>query len=145
MQVRVRAVGVSLEQMMRDTRRDLRAANRKVGREVGTVGRAAIRKGAPRMWGRQLAAKTKVDSWPDRAVVSFQASPAGGWAMRESGTRRHPIDPGTRKALAFDGRFAAHVDHPGSSGERAWTKAGERLADAIEPAITDIYDDALGA
>jgi hypothetical protein len=143
-EIRVRPVGISFDQLSHDVARRYKAANRQVGRGVAKVGKAAIRKGAPRMWGKPLTCKTKVDSWSDHAEVTFQAQPAGGWAIAESGARPHPIAPRSRKALAFNGRFAAHVAHPGSGGHKAWSKAGQRLAAAIEPEIQDTYDRALG-
>jgi len=144
-EIRVSTKGAGFDRVMRDAARDLRAANRTVGRKVARTGTAAIRKGAPTMWGKRLSAKTKVDAWPDRAVVTFQAKPAGGWAMQESGTRPHPIKARRREALHFEGVFAEHVAHPGTTGHRAWTKAKQRLVKAIKPQITDIYDDALAA
>lgn len=140
----VRSVGVDFDQLSRDVARRYKAANRKVGRDVAKVGKAAIRKGAPRMWGKPLTSKTKVNSWSDHAEVTFQASPAGGWAIAESGTKAHLIKPRSRKALAFNARFAAHVAHPGSGGHKAWTKAGQRLEQAIDPVVEDTYSKALG-
>jgi hypothetical protein len=146
-QITVTTKGPGFDHVMRGAARDLRSANRKVGRTVARTGVAAIRKGAPTMWGRKLSAKTKVDAWPDRAVVTFKANPAGGWAMQESGTRPHPIKARRRKALHWGGgdEFSLHVAHPGTSGHKAWTKAKARLVKAIKPEIEDVYDDALGA
>jgi hypothetical protein len=71
--------------------------------------------------------------------------------MQESGTKPHPIKPRKAKALAFPGAgrkgrgFAMAAAHPGTGGHKAWSKAGERLQQAIDPVVTDAYDEALGA
>jgi hypothetical protein len=136
--------GPSFDRLIADTTRDLRGANRAAGRRIATVGKAAIRQGAPRMWGKKLGVKTTVDAGPDSARVEFVAKPAGGWAIRESGTRPHPIRPRNAKALHwFFDRYTMLVSHPGSGGERAWTRAGERLKRAVDPVIEHIYDEAM--
>jgi hypothetical protein len=154
--ITVKPVGHTFEALIRDTERDLKKANRKVGKQIGQAGVKAINKGAPRMWGRILATRYEITAdTTDRISVLFLPAPknAGGWAMRESGTRPHDIYPGggrgakQRKgkgeALFFDGLYSAHVWHPGSSGERAWTRAGDRLEPAVTEVVEKIYAEAL--
>lgn len=144
----VTAKGPTLDTLIRDTTRDLRAANRTAGRELGKVGKAAMSKGAPRMFGRQLTVKAKVDAWPSRCSVEFNPAPrqSGPWAIAESGRRGgYTVTPRRRKALRLPGGFAMTA-HPGAvAGHRAWTKAGQRLAKAVDKTVHDVYDDALGA
>lgn len=145
MEVTVRATGPTLEQLTRTASRNLRTANRSVGRQVAKVGRKAITAKAPRMFGRKLTTRPKVNASAATVTVLFPASPAGAWAIAETGADPHPIRPRQRKALRFGGRFAAHVNHPGVNGAKAWTAAGRRLERAVRPAIEDEYDEALDA
>jgi hypothetical protein len=139
--------GPTFETLIADTTRDLRAANRTAGRQVAKAGKAAMSNGAPRMFGRKLSAKANVDAWPDRCKVEFVPAPkqSGAWAIAESGRRGgYTVKPRGRKALHYAGRFAM-VTHPGAVGGRhAWTKAGERLAKALDRTVADVYDEALG-
>jgi hypothetical protein len=144
---RVTTKGPTFDTLIRDTSRDLRSANRKVGREVGKVGAAAMNKGAPRMFGRVLRVKPKVDARPDGCRVEFNPAPrqSGGWGIAESGRRGgYTVAPKRRRALHYDGRFAM-VTHPGSVGGRhAWSQAGDRLERVLDRTVADVYDDALG-
>jgi hypothetical protein len=145
--------GASFEAITKEALKGLREANREVGKRVAKVGKAAMEKGAPVMWGKRLGVKTKVDAWPDRAEVLFTPAPShsGAWAMREKGTKPHDIYPrkgrqgrgGRPAALAVSGIYAANVWHPGSSGEGAWTKAGVRLEQVVTPVVEDTYLEAL--
>ena len=94
----VTAKGPTLDQLTRDTARDLRAANRKAGRDLGKVGKAAMSKGAPRMFGKALTVKPKVDAWPTRCSVEFNPATIrvsslhvhrrrGGFLTRMKGSR----------------------------------------------------------
>jgi hypothetical protein len=145
---RVTTKGPTFEQVTRDTLRDLRAANRTAGRDIAKAGKTAMAAGAPRMFGRTLTVKPKVDAWPDRCKVEFVPAPkqSGPWAIAESGRRGgYTVKPRRAKALHFAGRFAM-VTHPGAvAGRHAWTRAGERLAKALDRTIVHVYDDALGA
>jgi hypothetical protein len=146
--------GPSFDRLIADTVRDLRQANRTSAREVQRTGLAAMRMGAPRMWGRKLAIKSKSKTHGvNGSNVEFFPAPnnLGGWAMREKGTKAHDIYPrrgragrgGRPAALKIVGLYAANAWHPGSTGEKAWTRAGERLWRAIDPVVEDVYDDAL--
>ena len=147
MQFRVTAKGPTFDELIRDTSRDLRSANRKVGRQVGKVGAAAMNKGAPRMFGRALRVKPKVDARPDGCRVEFNPAPrqSGGWAIAESGRRGgYTVKPRHRHALHYAGRFAM-VTHPRAVGGRhAWSQAGARLERVLDRTVADVYDDALG-
>jgi hypothetical protein len=140
--------GPTLDALIRGTTRDLRAANRTAGRDVAKVGKAAMAKGAPHMFGKALTVKTKVDAWPTRCAVEFNPArgQAGPWQIAETGRRGgYTVKPRRRKALAFAGRFAM-VTHPGPvGGHKAWTRAVQRGAKAVGKQVGDVYDDALGA
>jgi hypothetical protein len=149
--IRVTQRGPSLDSLVAATVRDLRTANRTAGREIAKVGKKAIRAQAPKVGGKKLGATTRTRAHVDRAEVTFRANTVGGWMMHEKGTKPHPIRPkagrrgrsNRRPALKL-GRFAAHVNHPGTSGTGAWTKAVARLKTAIRPVVVDVYNDALG-
>lgn len=147
MEFSVTAKGPTLEALTRNTARDLKAANRTAGRELGKVGKAAAAKGAPRMFGHALKGKATVDAWPSRCSVEFAPAKgqAGAWQITETGAGAHRIAPRRRKAMAFADRFAMTVNHPGTGGQRAWTRAVARIAKAVDRTVHDVYDDALGA
>ena len=144
--------GPPFDQVIRATVKDLKAANRVAGREIVKVGRKAIVAKAPKVGGKKLGVKTKTNVYVDRAEVAFMARTVGGWMMHERGTKAHDIHPrkGRRgrsnrpAALRFAGLYAADAFHPGTSGSKAWTKAVDRLKRVIDPAVADVYDDALG-
>ena len=99
------------------------------------------------MWGRKLKVKTDVDAWPDRCTVEFYPSPgtAGGWAIQESGRRGgYRIAPRQGRALTIGAGFAAHAVGGSWGGRRAWTRAGVRLAEVLDRAVADTFDDAMG-
>ena len=148
MEFTVTAKGPTLDALIRDTTRDLRAANRTAGRAVGKVGVAAMRKGAPRMFGKVLGVKADVDAWPSRCSVEFHpaARQSGAWAITEAGRRGgYLVTPRNRRALKLPGGFAMTA-HPGAtSGHRAWTHAVARLVKAVDKTVHDVYDEALDA
>ena len=147
MEFTVTTKGPTFEDLTRDTARDLKQANRKAGRQLAKVGVAAMKKGAPRMFGKTLGVKADVDAWPSRCSVEFHpaARQSGAWQITEAGAGAHLIEPRRRRALRFDGRFAMAVHHPGTGGRGAWTKAGQRLAKAVDKTVKDVYDEALDA
>ena len=144
MEITVRAVGGGFDDVIRDTVRDLRRANRIVGRRVATVGRKAITARAPRMFGRKLTVKTTVKPRGDGCEIGFAGRPSGAWAIADKGARPHLIRPRRARALRMEGGFAMSANHPGTSGHKAWVHAGDRLRKAIKPVIEDVYGDALG-
>jgi hypothetical protein len=144
MEIKFRAVGIEFDDLIDDVLRDLRSANRAVGRKVATAGKRAIASGAPRMFGKKLSVKTEVRPRTDGCQVGFAGRPSGGWAIQEAGANPHLIVPRRRKALTIEGRFAMRANHPGTSGHQAWSKAKVRLQAAIEPVVQDVYGDALG-
>jgi hypothetical protein len=140
--------GPTFEKLTRDTARDLKAANRKAGRAMGRVGVAAMRRDAPRMFGKVLGVKADVDAWPTRCNVEFHPAggQAGAWAIADTGRRGgYTVRPRRRKALKLPGGFAM-VTHPGAiAGRQAWSRAGKRLFKAIDKTVKDTYDEALDA
>jgi phosphopantetheinyl transferase (holo-ACP synthase) len=114
-----------------------------VGRDVAKVGKAAIAAGEASFRGKKLTASTRQQVSGTRSTIIFHAKPAGAWAIRESGAKAHMIRPKRAKVLHFDGRFAMSAHHPGARGRHAWSKAGDRLEDAVEPAVEMVYDGAF--
>jgi phosphopantetheinyl transferase (holo-ACP synthase) len=141
--IRITAKGPTFDQVTRAIVRDVESATRRVGRDVAKVGKAAIASGEASFRGKKLTASTRQHVSGQRSTIIFHAKPAGAWAIRESGAKAHMIRPKRAKVLAFDGRFAMSAHHPGVRGRHAWTKAGDRLEDAVSPAIEDVYDEAL--
>lgn len=152
MEFRARSVGTSFDTIASDLARSYKTANRTVGRDIAKKGKAAIAKGAPRMMGRRLTSKTRVEASGDRAEVTFTPFSVGGWAIMEFGAKAHDIYPkagrqgrdGRPPALLFSGLYSNNAWHPGIAARGLWTKAGERLDDAIRPLIEDTYAEALG-
>lgn len=148
MEFTVTTKGPTFDALLASTARDLKAANRKAGRELGKVGRAAMGKGAPRLFGRALTVKPKVDAFANRCRVEFVPSPrqSGPWAIAESGRRGgYLVAPRRRRALRLPGGFAMSA-HPGAvAGRKAWSRAGARLFKAVDRTVHDVYDDALEA
>jgi hypothetical protein len=142
--ITVTAKGPTLDTLTRDVIKDLRAANKKAAKAAVKGGTQAIRKGAPRMFGRQLGARERITTWPDKWNVEiFPAKgQSGAWAIQESGAKPHPIKPRRGRALRLGAdMFYADVNHPGVGGHGAWAKAGTRLAAAIDREITAVYDE----
>jgi hypothetical protein len=147
---RVVAKGPSFDSVTRTVVREVEAATRKVGRDVAKVGRKAIASGEASFRGKKLSASTRQRVSGKRSTVIFHAKPAGAWAIRETGAKDHPIKPKRAQALAFPGAgrktkggrsgVTMFVNHPGASGSRRWTKAGDRLEDAVERPIEHTYD-----
>jgi hypothetical protein len=150
---RVTPKGPSFEQLIRQTERDLKRANRRVAKPTSKAGIAAIKGGAPTFRGKQLTAKTDVHQSGDGVRITFWGTPAGAWSIKESGAVEHPIKPRKAQALAFPGAgrktkggrsgVTMSVKHPGVDGRGLWTQAGGRLEDAVGPVIEDVYDEAL--
>jgi hypothetical protein len=157
--VRITPKGQTFEALVRQADRALKSANRKLAGPVSRKGIKAIKAGAPRFGTprKQLTAKTEVHTSGDGVVITFYGVSAGAWAINETGAKAHDIFPrqrprngGTRrKALAFAGAgrngsgYAAVAHHKGIGARGLWTKAGERLEDAVGPAIEDVYDEAF--
>lgn len=152
MEFSARSVGTSFDTIAADLARSYKAANRTVGRDIAKKGKAAIAKGAPRMMGKKLTSKTRVEASGDRAEVTFTPFSVGGWAIAEFGTKAHDIYPkagrvghdGRPAALKFAGLYANNAFVRGIAARGLWSKAGERLDEAITPLIEDVYTEALG-
>jgi hypothetical protein len=141
--IRITAKGPTFDQVSRAIVRDVESATRKVGRDVAKVGKAAIAAGAGTFRGKKLTASTRQQVSGRSTTVIFHAKPAGAWAIKESGAKAHMIRPKRAKVLAFEGRFAMSAHHPGARGRHAWSKAGNRLDDAVGDAVEDAYDRAF--
>ena len=126
----------------------MRRASRAVAKPVAAAGKKAIlatakSHGVARFAGRRLGVKTKTHATASSATIEFRGTPAGAWTIATTGAKAHKIAPRRRKALAFNGRFAEHVAHPGVAGRHVWTAAGPALEDAIRPVIEDTFDEAV--
>ena len=148
MRVTIEAKGRDPGQLIRETERDMKRATREVAKPVAAAGRKAIlatakSHGAARFAGKTLGVKTKTHASATKATIEFRGAPAGAWTIATTGAKPHPIRPRRRKALAFNGRFAERVAHPGVHGRQVWTLAGPALDEAIRPVIVDVFDEAV--
>lgn len=92
-------------------------------------------------WGRKgvkLGAGYTVRESGAKTTAVLTPRPAGVWSALSTGTAPHDIYPGAnrpgrrrragKKALAFGGRHAAKVSHPGASGKQTWQR-GVKIAE----------------
>ena len=126
--------------------RQLKAANRAVGRDLANVVRKA-QNAAVKATGRgtlsgmrvTLGAKTKVFAGPERVTVDVTATPPGPWSIRENG----------RAAVKAKGRALGIPGYPRRSARSAgghrgtWDAATNAAMPDVERALEAIYDDAL--
>ena len=143
-------VGLSWDDVADRLSRDLKSANKAVGKKVATVGKKAMladtksRRGSLAFAGRRLNVKTTVESEAFGAEVTFRGQPAGAWAIVSTGTKPHAIRHRRAKALHWGGdAYAAHVQHPGTPGRQYWRSAGLALDKALDDVVEDVYDKAL--
>jgi hypothetical protein len=128
----------------KDLTRQFETATRAVGRDVAKVGVKTIKSNGGRFMGKALTARSKVQASTKHSSVTFIAKPAGAWAIVEAGTKAHPIKPKRAKVLAFNGRFAMSVKHPGTRGSHRWSRLEPKLAAAVNKPIERAYDKAAG-
>jgi hypothetical protein len=146
----VRAQGPTFADLTSRAERSLRTANRAAAADIGKVGRKAMdasARASGRGWhGRTLRTKTKIDSSPAGARVTFNPAKgqAGAWAIADTGASAHMIRPRRGKALRFDGRYAPVVHHLGARGVGVWAKATRTIDRAVKPELVDRYGEALG-
>jgi hypothetical protein len=143
----IRVDGPDVAGVVGDLERDMRAANRAVGRDLGKVIKreqtAAIRSsGRGTLSGMRvkLGVKVKVFAGAQRVTVDVTASPPGPWSIREHG----------RAAVKARGRALGIPGYPRRSarsarGRRTWDATVERAEPAIARAVERIYDEALDA
>jgi hypothetical protein len=128
--------------------RSMRAAARTAGRDVAKVARKAIlddvrsARGTLSMMTGRLGITTKVDARPVGAIVTLTATPAGMWAIVEYGTKAYTEKPRRAKVLAVGHGdvvgMTAH--HPRRAGHRYWEGAEGALIAAVDPAVTEPFD-----
>ena len=134
--------------------RQMRAASRTAGRDVGKVARKSIldsvrsARGTLAMMTGRLGVKTKVDARPVGAVVTLTATPAGMWSIVEFGTKAYTEKPRKAKVLAVGHGdvigMSAH--HRRRSGRRYWQAATDALdAGPTAQAVADPFDEVFGA
>ena len=146
----IEQVGPSWDDVAQRLVRDLKAANKAVGKQVAATGRKAMladtksRRGSLRFAGKALGVKTKVKASAASCNVEFRGAPAGAWAIISTGTKPHRIAVRSRQALHWGGdAYAEYVKHPGTGGRQYWRSAGVALDKAVDDVIRDVYDDAL--
>jgi hypothetical protein len=131
----------------------LRAGTRAAGRTIGREGRrqllaaAKSRRGSLRfsnMGGARLNAKPRVFAGANYARVVLTATPAGPWAIAETGSNSHTIRARRTAALTVAGDYYAMVQVSGVGGRGVWTHATGELEAALLPEITSDFDAALG-
>jgi hypothetical protein len=126
--------------------RQMRAANRKVGKDLATVARKAqtagvkAARGSATLSGMRvtLGAKAKVFAGADRVTVDVTASPPGPWSIVESG----------RSAVHAHGRALAIPGYPRRSARAArgragtWDRATDHASTDVTKAIEAVFDEA---
>ena len=148
----IEQVGPSWDAVADKLVRELKAANKTVGKQVADVGKKAMladtksRRGSLSFGRGKLGVKTKVKASAAGATVEFRGAPAGAWAIVSTGTKAHTIRARRAKALHWGGdAYAAVVQHPGTRGRGYWQSAGQALDKAVTDVIEDVYDEALAA
>ena len=151
MDITITSSGADFAKLTADASKRLVASTRVLGRDIAKVGRRALladvkrsRPAGLRFGRSRLGASTKVDPNALGTTVILRASPAGFWSITEYGAVAHPIEPRRARALRFDGVYAAHVSHPGTTGRPYWASAETAIDDAVTPLIVDTADEALG-
>lgn len=131
-----------------DLERAAIAAQRAAGQVVVKQARRIIlddvraRRGSLSMMGARLGVKAENRPSQLSTVVTLAASPAGPWAIAESGTKAHTIRPRRRKVLASGkgdviGMFA---NVRGVAGKQSWTHATEALDAELFPEVQRAAD-----
>jgi hypothetical protein len=146
--VTIREVGPSIDQLIDKMSRDLKGSMRTTAREVSKVGVKAFKgaAGVSHFGGYPLKFRAKkVTANPTHALVEFQASPVGYWTIVTWGAKPHQIRPRSKKALSWDGHAARSVDHPGMSGNGAFTRGMTAAVNAMDDVIGDTVGEAIGA
>jgi hypothetical protein len=129
-----------------DLTRAMRAANREVGRQLGTVARKAQTAGVKAVRGSAtlsgmrvtLGARAKVFAGADRVTVDVTANPPGPWSIVETG----------RGAVKAHGRALAIPGYPRASARAAkgrrgtWDRATDHAAEPVGKAIEAVFDEA---
>ena len=148
----IEQVGPSWDDIANKLVRELKAANRAVGKQIAQVGKKAMlddvrsRRGTLSFGGGKLNVRTKVRASAAGCTVEFRGVSAGAWAIISTGTKPHTIRRKRAKALHWGGdAYAVSVQHPGTAGRQYWRSAGRALDRALDDTIQDVYDDALVA
>lgn len=123
-------------------------AQRAAGQVVAKRGREVIlndvrsRRGSLSMMGGRLG--VQVENRPSQVstVVELSASPAGPWAIIESGTKGHTIRPRRKKVLAIakGDVIGLYATVRGVTGRRYWTQATEALDAELFPDVQRAAD-----
>lgn len=141
----IRVDGPDVAGVLGDLERDLRAANRRLGRDlagdVRTAQNAAIRAtGRGTLSGMRvtLGVRTKVFAGPERITIDVTAWPPGPWSIREHG----------RSAVRAKGRALGIPGYPrrsarAASGRPTWDQAISEAEPAITRLVEAVYDEAL--
>lgn len=134
-----------------DIERAAISAQRAAGQVVAKRGRQIIlddvrsRRGSLSMMGGRLGVVAENRPSQLSTVVSLAASPAGPWAVAESGTKAHTIRPRRRKVLAI-GRgdvIGMYANVGGVGGKHYWTHATETLDGELFPDVKAAADAAM--
>jgi hypothetical protein len=147
--VTIREVGPSIDQLIDKMSRDLKGSMRTTAREVSKVGVKAFKgaAGVSSFGGYPLKFRAKkVTANPTHALVEFQASPVGYWVIVTWGAKPHEIRPRSKDgALAWGSAAYERVDHPGMSGNGAFTRGMTAAVAAMDEVIGDTVGEAIGA
>jgi len=144
----VTRVSGDLGSIAADIERAAIRAQRAAGQVVAKRGREVIledvrsRRGSLSMMGGRLG--VAVENRPSQVstVVTLAASPAGMWAIAETGTKAHTIKPRRRKVLAISSGdvIGMYANVSGVAGKHYWTHATDALDAALFPDVKQAAD-----
>lgn len=152
MKFAVTRVSGDLGSIAADLERAAIRAQRAAGQVVAKRGRAIIlddvrgRRGSLSMMGGRLGVQAENHASQLSTVVTLIASPAGPWAIAESGTKAHTIRPRRKKVLA-SGRgdvIGMYANVSGVAGKHYWTHATEALDGELFPDVKQAADAEMG-
>lgn len=123
-------------------------AQRAAGQVVAKRARAIIlddvraSRGSLSMMGGRLGVQVENHPSQVQTVVELAASPAGPWAIVESGTTGHMIRPRRKKVLAIakGDVIGLYADVKGVTGRNYWTRATARLDAELFPDVQRAAD-----
>lgn len=124
------------------------AAQRAAGQVVAKRGREIIlndvrsRRGSNRMMGKTLGVAVENKPTQLQTNVSLAATPAGPWAIINTGTKAHVIRPRRKRVLAADRGdiIGVYADVRGVTGRHYWDTAVEALDAELFPDVKRAAD-----
>lgn len=122
-------------------------ARQSAGRAVGGQLRLHARNGRRPLV--RFKTKAKIIRRGDEAVAFIDGVPAGVWTWIESGTGPHLVGIRSnlrgpvRISFGQDNVATGPISHPGTSGQRAWTRAVGEFKAEMQPLVQLMVDKAV--